>query len=170
MIKPCPSYPDYFADELGNIYSTKGKNQFSNSITPKLIKGFFNKKEQRWFVTTIINGKESNPCKSILVLDAFISPRPCGMFACHGVLGRTVDTLENLSWQTPMQNTKDRYRDNTILYGERNPLAKLNELQVRVIRRAYEKHFITFRYLAKIFHVDQSLIEHIVKRKTWTHI
>jgi hypothetical protein len=59
-----------------------------------------------------------------LVLLAFVGPRPAGHQAAHGDGDRTNNVLSNLRWATPKENTADRYRHGTVLFGTRHPLGR----------------------------------------------
>lgn len=48
-----------------------------------------------------------------LVLEAFIGPRPSGMEACHGDGDATNNRLENLRWDTHLENIRDKFRHGT---------------------------------------------------------
>lgn len=48
-----------------------------------------------------------------LVLEGFIGPRPPGKVGCHGPAGQTVNTPDNLRWDTFTGNNLDRQRDGT---------------------------------------------------------
>ena len=54
-------------------------------------------------VDLIQRGKRIHKKNSVLMLETFVSPRPKGMWACHGVGGRYDDSLLNLYWATPKQ-------------------------------------------------------------------
>lgn len=48
-----------------------------------------------------------------LVLEAFVSPRPPGMQACHYDGDRSNNHVENLRWDTPSANIRDSLRHGT---------------------------------------------------------
>ena len=175
MIKPIPGFEHYFADELGNIYSNKqvnGKSKEPGEMH-SLAKVLHGKNNYRYnHVQLRNNGKNCKITIAPLVLSAFVSPRPDGMLACHGINGQFDDSLENLSWGTPHKNfCLDKFRDGTVLYGEKSPASKLNELQVRIIKR-----FISYgiygskRYLSKVFHVSEGAIHAIAYKISWVRI
>jgi hypothetical protein len=175
MLKPIPSFDGYFADDTGNIYcnnSQSGRMKKHTIYPMRKLRPDIHKKHNR--VTLFKNGTRNRRMVSDIVLTTFVCPRPIGLLACHGTMGSLDDSVNNLSWQTPKQNSADMRRDGTILIGEKNHLAVLNELQVRIIRRSYEpinnSRHLSFRYIAKIFNVSDHTINDIVKRKTWTHI
>ena len=180
MLKPIDSFPDYFVDELGNVWSQKPPK--SSKIRPehprkmnKFLRGGDGTIEggARGCVRLCrhVNGVRQivNKEVSTLVLETFVSPRPVGMVGRHGANGALDDSLKNLSWGTQKQNIADEVRDETKLFGECHPLAKLNELQVRIIRRSYAfDPKIPLLYFAKMFDVDYSNISCVKRRVTWT--
>lgn len=46
----------------------------------------------------------------VLVLEAFVGPRPDGMFGCHNDDDKRNNQLENLRWDTPSSNNFDRVK------------------------------------------------------------
>jgi len=57
----------------------------------------------------------------ILVLEAFVGPKPVGMQCCHNNNVRDDNRLVNLRWDTPKNNVHDRRFHGTYQYDERNP-------------------------------------------------
>src|SRR3990167_4801731 len=55
-------------------------------------------------------------------------------------------------------------------HGEDHPKARLNDVQVREIRRLYEPYKITLRQLGKMFGVSHSTIKCVIQRRSWRHI
>lgn len=174
MIKPIPGFPDYFADEDGNIYSKKnGKmkilKQHSRNGIHKNVVIYKMKKPYNLLVHRII-------------LETFIGKCPKGMVGCHGIKGVSDNSVSNLSWKTQKENMRDKYRDGTQQTGENNSWHKLNELQVRIIRKTYthkknkfSRKFcydgtVTYQYLADIFNVNWNTIEAIVNHRNWSFI
>lgn len=49
----------------------------------------------------------------VLVLEAFVSPRPEGTLCCHGDGNRTNNQLSNLRWDSPYENYMDAVRHGT---------------------------------------------------------
>ncbi len=175
MLKPIPDFPDYFADEVGNIYSMK-----NNRTTPIKRKPFM--RNGYWTVTLVKNGKNIKKKVAFCVLSAFISRCPSGMEICHGVKGRLVDSLDNLRWDTRENNIRDQILQHELPVGEKCHKAKLNDVQVRIMRAANRLNIktptnqfdneghLSSRYLAKVFNVDRSIVSDIWNRKTWKHL
>lgn len=59
------------------------------------------------------NGKRRPLQASVLVLEAFVSPRPAGLYALHNDGVATNNNLENLRWDTPQANVDDMMRHGT---------------------------------------------------------
>jgi hypothetical protein len=49
----------------------------------------------------------------VLVLEAFVRPRPPGLVACHNDGNRLNNHLSNLRWDTPSENSRDVVRHGT---------------------------------------------------------
>lgn len=114
----------------------------------------------------------------VLVLEAFIEPRPDGM-QCNHLNGiRHDNRLENLAWVTPSENLQHAYDvlGRTPPQGQNHGNAKLTEADIREIRRlhklhqGYHSHEYSYPDLAKRFNVSPSLIGHIVRGIAWKHI
>jgi len=105
----------------------------------------------------------------LLVLEAFVGPRPAGMMGLHGPAGRLDNSLGNLRWGTPVENQADRLRDGTSNHGERNTQSRLNEKAVMEIRQRYDAGE-TQRSLAAVFGVGRMTISDLVRRKSWQHL
>ena len=56
------------------------------------------------------NGKRATLFVHVLVLTAFVGPRPAGQEGCHGNGIRTDNRLVNLRWDTRSENQKDSVR------------------------------------------------------------
>lgn len=74
----------------------------------------------------------------------------------------------HLSWKTKTENQRDRINHGTVCDGERHPLAKLTEADVREIRAL--RGSCTQREIAARFRVSESLIGLIHQRKLWVHV
>ena len=110
----------------------------------------------------------------VLVLLAFIGPRPANMECCHGDGNPANNSLLNLRWDTRSANVKDAVGHGTHfapgLRGEAHSQAKLVEAQVIEIRQRYAQKGITQTELGARFGVGQDTVSLIVNNKTWVHI
>lgn len=64
--------------------------------------------------------KQLHKSVHLLVLEAFAGPRPPGMVGCHGQQGATDNSIANLRWDTPENNTAER-----VVYGKLRKLGLL---------------------------------------------
>jgi hypothetical protein len=113
--------------------------------------------------------KISTPCIHVLVLTAFVGPRPTGLHACHNN-GNSLDNhLTNLRWDTVRENALDRIRHGTFVCGSTHKGAILDEIKVADIKRrlaAGEKQ----KRLASEFGVALETIHSIKSGKSWKHV
>ncbi len=81
-------------------------------------------------------GRQVKRMVHLLMLEAFVGPRPAGPVACHANDIKTDNRLSNLRWDTPSSNWDDRRRNGRTSgkKGEQHPMAKLTESDVRDIR------------------------------------
>ena len=90
---------------------------------------------------------------AVLVLEAFVGPRPVGMEACHGPdYSKSNNRLRNLRWDTSSANCLERD-----FHGSRNPNSVLtDEQRAEIIRRkrAGERTLL----IAKEFGISQGYV------------
>lgn len=169
-IKPLPGISGYFAGDDGNIYSKKiwGNQKYSKAPTHYRIVRKSPNSNGYNTVRLNIDKKRMTFRVCRLILLAHIGEPPVGQLACHGKRGKMIDSLDNLYWGSASQNMYDRLRDNTFISGESHHRAKLNDLQIRIIRRAYaEMPLPAARYLGRIFGVSGTQIGRIIRGESW---
>jgi len=107
----------------------------------------------------------------IMVLEAFLCPRPAGLYGLHGDKGRFDNSLPNLSWGTHSQNMgDDRLRDGTLPFGENHGSAKLtNDKVLEIYRLAWEGN-LTQKEIAEMFNVSSMNVSYIKNGKTQSRI
>ncbi len=115
------------------------------------------------------NGRRRSVLVHHLVLEAFVGPRPDGMEGCHNNGNPTDNHLENLRWDTALNNMKDKDRHGTMLRGSRLPFSKLTEADIPRIFKMRVKG-MTLAEIAEKFGVDDSVIRRALRRKTWSHV
>ena len=104
-----------------------------------------------------------------VVLEAFVGPRPSGLEAAHCNGVRDDNRLINLRWDTRSGNFADKKIHGTEKLGERHPMAKLTDEQVRVMRDLH-KLGISPKASMKYFGISRMNHWRIVNRKMWRHI
>ena len=101
----------------------------------------------------------------VLVLEAFVGPRPYGMQCCHGDGNPLNNAASNLRWGTAESNYSDRVVHGTGIGGELNPRAVITQAIADAIRVQYRRGYGP--RLALFYGVSDSTIRDIVKRRTW---
>ena len=61
-------------------------------------------------------------------------------------------------------------RTNTEQKGEQNARAKLTERDVRTMRRMHSEDGLCVKCIAHMFDVAYATANHIIRRRTWTHV
>jgi len=124
-------------------------------------------KQGRYLAVTLAAGRRRKQhLLHDLVLLAFIGPRPAGLQGCHADDDKANNALDNLRYDTPHGNAQDQIRNGRSAKGERHPLAKLTERDVRAIRESGESNLtLGFQY-----GVHPGHIHGIRARRTWRHI
>ena len=102
-----------------------------------------------------------------LVARAFLGPAPEGQQVRH-VNGDRLDArLSNLEYGTAKQNSEDKIKHGTVLYGDKHPRTRIPDSDVGVIKARY-KNGERMALLAKEYGVSVSSIKNYVSglRKT----
>lgn len=99
------------------------------------------------------DSKKITVLEHTLVLLAFVGPRPCGMECCHNDSNPSNNRIENLRWDTHLENNRDRVRRGSYLIGENHKMAKFKESDViAVLSGEKDRRDIgmTYRHLWRI--------------------
>lgn len=170
---PAVGYLGYDVATDGSIWSywgPGGKHEGSLQITRKPLS--LNSKIAGYPVVGLktSKGKHRVVPVHLLVLAAFIGPRPDGMEACHRNGDRGDARLGNLRWGSRKSNHRDQYRHGTRIQGESHPGAKITEEDVRLLRYLRDVEKTTFRELGERFGIHLSTAHHIYTGHLWGHI
>lgn len=122
-----------------------------------------------WSVRLSKRGVVEARMAHVLVLEAFVGPRPKGHQGCHQDGDPSNSRLENLAWKTVSANSLDRRVHGTMPRGETSGLSTLTEKKVRRIRKLVEGGMAQQR-VADRFKIRQSTVSKIVMRQRWAHI
>jgi hypothetical protein len=162
------AFPGYFVDADGVVWSAwqrNGRNPRVIGEPPRSLNP--NADGDGYLAVNLFrDGRAHRRKVHLLVLEAFIGPRPDGMQGCHenGVVADC--RLSNLRWDTPAANQRDRLRHGTHCRGERSPRARLTAESARLIRdrlRGGERAVD----LARAFGVAPSTIHAIKSGRLW---
>jgi hypothetical protein len=149
--KDIPDNPGYRVGDDGSVWSWRGR------LKP------FRANKQRPYLRVCLRNRRLFRVH-VLVLEAFVGPRPPGMVCCHGDGDPTNNALSNLRWDTPQANHADRVK-----HGR--PCApKLTADQVREIRARRAAGSVTYAQLASEYGVKPSVVFAAAIRRTWANI
>jgi hypothetical protein len=115
---------------------------------------------------TLSDGRRKTVFIAILVLRAFVGPKPKGMQCCHLDGNRTNDSLRNLIWGSKATNEAHKALHGTVTKGQKNGMAKLTNEAVREIRRVgypLEQHVLKYG-------VTKSLVSAVILGRIWKHV
>ena len=172
--KDIKGWPEYQVSSFGRVKSKsrairhcRGGKRWMQGRMLRLIK-----RGKYWVVSLAHDGQLRMVEVHTLMLEAFVGPRPNGHCCCHHDDDPTNNTLSNLRWATPKENSLDamrngRYGKNK---GERHGFAKLNEASVLEIRKTCSKKHISFAALGLLYGVSYVSISAVVHRRSWRHI
>lgn len=156
--------------EVSNLGKVKRFYKSKRSRPFIILSPGVNDKHGHLFVHLSKNGIKTKYYIHRLVLMAFIGPCPIGMECRHLDGNPSNNRLDNLCWGTRKENQDDRILHGTDNRGSRCVTSKLNELQVRIIKRLLKDNYLTPKEIAEIFNVHIRTIYGIKNGYIWKHI
>lgn len=139
--RPIPAWPGYEASSLGRIRSWRLGGRGYNPAKglrrskPHVMSQDVNRNGYQYVGLSCGDGRSKTVPVHVLVLEAFVGPRPEGHETCHGPLGRLDNRPSNLRWDTRRANSDDRQRHQL---AKGNPRFKLLEADaLRIIARLH---------------------------------
>jgi len=115
------------------------------------------------------NGKRRYVRVGVLVLETFRGPAPLGMEAAHENNVKTDDRLDNLRWDTHINNCADKKRHGTAQFGEKHPQCCLTDKKVRRIRKLRAKGK-TWKYISESLGEKIPTVQAAGVGRNWSHI
>lgn len=144
---------NYFIYNDGRVYNKK-KGKFLKLMTNMY--GY-------QFVNISINGVHCKKLVHRLVAEYFVSGNK-KLTVNHIDGNKKNNHHTNLEWLTVSENNKHAYKNGLKNNSCQNhPRAKLNDIQVRIIRRS--KKLLTAKYLSETFNVHPSTVNRIWQEK-----
>lgn len=105
-----------------------------------------------------------------LVLEAFVGPRPKGMECRHLDSNSLNNNVSNLMWGTHKENEQDKIKHGNSLTGEKHPMSKLTEQDVRTIIYICQTGLFTQKEVANMYGVLPTQVSNILCKRNWKHI
>lgn len=180
--KPIPGYMRAEASSLGRIrffqrWQSGGQGQktgrWEETSLPVLRQPRRKHAETGYFAVDLIglDGKRRRGLfVHALVLTAFHGTRPHGMSASHLNGDRSDNRIANLCWESMGDNLRRRAAHGTLLFGARNPKAKLTESQASWAMEMVNSRTLTGRAVARLLGVSGSAISSITTGSSWKHV
>lgn len=167
--KTIPGYERYEVSNDGQVRSwlKRGNHSSKATIAPHLMKPVRDA-VNRPLVTLSNNGVAKRFYIHVLVLAAFVGPRPSGQEACHIDGDLQNNHIANLRWDTHKSNEQDKKRHGTAPTGEKNARSKLTEQDVIEIRHLSTQG-VRHDEIAQKFNVKANTISRIANGKRWKH-
>jgi hypothetical protein len=118
------------------------------------------------------NGKKSAKLIHRLVALTFIINETNLKEVNHKDLDKTNNSVENLEWVSPKQNTQHAFNNRYIkrYLGEDNHRAVVTEEVVLKIRELHATKKYRYKDIGEMFGIHHSVVGYIVRRQTWRHI
>ncbi len=114
------------------------------------------------------NGQDLDKRVHVMVLEAFVGPRPAGMESRH-LNGDPSDArLCNLAWSTHVENIRDKRAHGTAQIGEKHGRSKLTEHDIKriiAIGRTKKQPQICAE-----FGISQAQVSRILNGRRWGHL
>ncbi len=156
---PIPKYPQYVARRDGRIVSLRTGRAMSPRASGK---GY------RQVTLWNDDGRRSFYIHHIIA-DLFIGRRPHGLETNHKNGDKTDNSAKNLEYLTSSQNKEHARNVLGVYCGSRARASKLNESQVRRIRRLAAKR-TAYQHIAESFGITKATVCDIHCRRTWKHL
>jgi hypothetical protein len=168
--RPVPGYEGrYEVSDAGRIRSLPRPKTIAgrtHQMRGRVLKAFCDT-TTRYLCVNLCDGAAARKCAvHVLVLEAFVGPRPEGMFGLHGDDNRQNPALSNLRWGTPADNAADMVANGNSCRGERSPKAVLTEEMARWIKESPQSSLA----LAPLLGVASSTIRAVRIGQNWSHV
>lgn len=175
LVDELPGYEQFAGYCVGNDASAWSNHRQGPGTKPGAWRQIKPTRHKNGYLTVTLRSSQTVKMFKlhILLLEAFVGPRPAGMDACHFPDPDPYNcALWNLRWGTKSENMQHKKLQGTWQGGSNNPRAKLSEADVVEIRRLFaaqtnKQDKIT---LARKFGVSRTLIRLIVNGRIWGHV
>lgn len=116
------------------------------------------------------NGNKQFFAVHLLVMEAFVGPRPEGMEICHNDGNPGNNRKDNLRYDTPKNNNKDKIKHGTLPCGEKCSWSKVNNQQALEIKKLAKEGKFTQTQIGKMFNIAPSTVSNIKTGKHWKNL
>ncbi len=172
-IRHVPEWPGYAVTDQGRVFGCRSKHPRNGFRYQTWAEIAATKGHRGYWVISLTKGGRRRQWKlHQLVLLTFVGPKPDGMQGCHYDDNPDNNCLDNLRWDTPSENAKDKYRNGKgpDRRGSKHPMSKISEDDVREIRRRRLELGETLSSIGSHFGLSEAMICNIAKGKFWKHV
>lgn len=154
-----PEFPDYRFTEDGGVVSF--------ICAPRILKPI---RTGDYLGVTIrdASGKLQRRYVHRLICEAFHGPAPDGTNCCHNDGNRANNSADNLRWDTPANNNRDKIAHGTATTGSRNPNAKLNASVVERMRAYRAETGAPYAAIADQFNISTMTAYRAIVGQSWS--
>lgn len=165
---PVPGFSKYEASNTGRIRSwfLPTCNGVKRRLAPLIMKQHPDRDGYPSVVLVSDDKRKLEVKTGVLVLLAFVGPRPEGLVMRHLNDVKADNYLCNLAWGTQAENIEDRWKNGTGNIGSRHGMSKLNEDKVQRIRQAKSDGANTKDLMVE-FGVSRRTINRVCCGKNW---
>jgi hypothetical protein len=153
----------YEVSNLGRVKTTK---QGEGARAGRILKPAVNLRGYQQYALGRYGGRHT---AHLLVMQAFVGPRPDGLDINHLNGIKTDNSLENLEYASKSENGLHATRVLGKRRGESHGNAKINEDDVREIRRLAATGLSQYK-IATLFNLTRPNVGYIVRRVAWSHV
>lgn len=164
-----PNFPGYRVGDDGSVWTCRIRGGGRVGVGEKWFKMRPVRRGRDKRLSISLRPSHRQIYLSRLVLLAFVGPCPENMEACHNDGNMDNNAIQNLRWDTKVNNNADKLIHGTHNKGSRHGMAKLTEESVRSIRENHAQGASKYS-LAKQHGVSFATITFIVRRVTWLHV
>jgi hypothetical protein len=162
-----PSWPEYQVSDTGKV---RRVGYASGARVGRILRQLRNKKTGYFSVCLSRSADQVRIDVHRLVAMAFHGPRPSAdHLVAHNDGSRTNNHARNLRWATQSENLRDCREHGTALLGARNPMSRLDEVDVRSIRRM-KMVGVPRAVIAEGFGLHKRTVFRILSGDHWGHV
>lgn len=151
-------------EDFAGLYEVSDAGSVRRVDTGNLLKPYY---RGGYPCVSLKNGKRKR-CTAVhlLVLEAFVGPRPAKRQGAHLDGNEANAALSNLAWVTQVENERHKRLHGSAKLGEKSHLAKLTDEQASIIREVAGAG-ITQAKIARLVGLSETAIGRIVMRKSF---
>lgn len=159
--------PRYEITEFGDV---RRKQAIGKTTPGPVLKPITNGKNAHQLVRLGTDHGVINCFIHRLVAETFIGPSPEGKpIVAHYDGDPTNNHVSNLRWASHRENCEDQARHGTDPAGERNPNARFNETDIRLMR-AHAERGERHKVIAFLWGTSAEYVGNVVRRRVWRHL